>query len=219
MIKKGLSFVLWNINHTHSVNFGNSKQHNMKKLITASLICFTAFSFSSSAQGTSSGEKFGNTLNLGLGVGGYYGYYGYYGNSLPVFNLNYEFDVAKDFTLAPFVSFSSYTRSYYWGNKNYPDRYYNYRETVIPIGMKGTYYFDDLLDANSKWDFYLAGSLGYVIINSRWDNDYYGDKGYFRHGNSLFLDLHIGTEYHFNKNLGAFLDLSTGVSTLGLAIH
>ncbi|MEQ8535603.1 MAG: hypothetical protein RIB86_27340, partial [Imperialibacter sp.] len=50
-------------------------------------------------------ESFGNTLNLGLGVGGYSGYYGYIGHSLPVLSLNYEFDVAPNFTLAPFVSF------------------------------------------------------------------------------------------------------------------
>ena len=28
------------------------------------------------------------------------------------------------------------------GNNNTPYRYYTYRETVIPIGVKGTYYFD-----------------------------------------------------------------------------
>jgi hypothetical protein len=76
-----------------------------------------------------------------------------------------------------------------------------------------------LLKANSKWDFYLAGSLGFAIVNSSWDNDYYGDRNYYHHGSSLFFDLHIGTEYHFNNHLGAFLDLSTGVSTIGLAIH
>lgn len=33
-------------------------------------------------------ERYGNTLNLGVGVGGYYGYYRYVGNSLPVLNIN-----------------------------------------------------------------------------------------------------------------------------------
>jgi hypothetical protein len=35
----------------------------------------------------------------------------------------------------------------------------------------------------------------------------------------LFLDLHLGAEYHLNNRVGLFLDLSTGVSTIGLAIH
>ena len=167
-----------------------------------------------SAQRTGYSEKHGKTLNLGLGVGGYAGYYGYVGHSLPVFHINYEFDVARNFTLAPFVSFSTYRNGYYWHDNNY-----YYHETIIPIGIKGTYYFDQLLDASPNWDFYLAGSLGFVIIKSSWDNGYNGDQNYYRDGNPLFLDLHAGTEYHFNKRIGAFLDLSTGVSTIGLAFH
>src|SRR6185436_3730580 len=111
----------------------------MKKITTV-LLFLTVFQFASHAQ-----EQYSKTLNLGLGIG----YYGYVGRSLPVFHLNYEFDVAKDFTLAPFITFYSYSNSYYWGNKNYPFRYYTYRETVIPIGGKGTYYFDNILQANS----------------------------------------------------------------------
>jgi hypothetical protein len=151
-------------------------------------------------------ESHGHTLNLGLGVGGYAGYYNHVDHSIAVFNINYEFDVANNFTLAPFVTF-------------YTNRYDHYRETVIPIGVKGSYYFDQILEANSNWDFYLAGSLGFAVVKSYWDNDYYGDRDYYVHPNPLFLDLHIGAEYHFNNHIGAFLDLSTGVSTIGIAIH
>ncbi|MCF8368945.1 MAG: hypothetical protein K9G76_07865 [Bacteroidales bacterium] len=167
-----------------------------------------------SAQDSHSIENYGNTLNLGLGIG----YYGYLGHSLPVIHGDFEFDVAKSFTLAPFVSFYSYRNDYYYGNPHDNNRYY-YHETVILLGLKGTYYFDDLLNANPKWDFYLAGSLGFAISNSRWDDGYPGDKDYYNSASPLFLNLHIGSEYHFNNKLGAFLDLSTGVSTIGLAIH
>ncbi len=186
----------------------------MKKKILLFAVILSMFSMTGFAQ-----EKYGNTLNLGLGIGGYSGYYGYVGRSLPVLSLNYEFDVAKDFTLAPFISFYTYSRSYYWGNGSNPDRYYAYRETVIPIGVKGTYYFDDLLDAGSKWDFYLGGSLGFSLVNSHWEDGYLGDRNYYRSARPLFLDLHIGTEYRINNNIGAFLDLSSGVSTIGIAIH
>ncbi len=190
----------------------------MKKLITITLLFASILHLSSNAQ-----EKFGKTINLGLGVGGYYGYYGYAGRSLPILHLDYEFDVAKNFTLAPSVSFYTYSDEYYWGNKVYPERWYTYRETVIPIGIKGTYYFDELLKANSHWDFYLAGSLGFAIIKQTWSEGYYGDRYYYskynRRPSPLFLDLHIGAEYHFTNRIGAFLDLSSGVSTIGLAIH
>ena len=162
---------------------------------------------------TYSGD-YGGTLNLGLGIGGDYGYYGYVGHTMPVFHINYEFDVATNFTLAPFISFSTYRNNYYWKNNNY-----YFHETIIPIGVKGTYYFDQLLKANSHWDFYLAGSLGFSVTNSYWDNGYAGDVNYYNDGSPLFLDLHIGVEYHINSKVGLFLDLSTGVSTVGLAIH
>jgi hypothetical protein len=191
----------------------------MKKTTTLIFILTTLFSINANSQDKSTGSQYGNTLNLGLGIGGYSGYYGYVGRTLPVLNVNYELSVAKNFTLAPFISFYTYSNSYYWGNKNYPYRYYTYRETVVPIGLKGTYYFDDLLKANSKWDFYLAGSLGFAIVSSTWDNDYYGDKNYYSRGNPLFLDVHVGAEYHFNNHIGAFLDLSTGVSTIGISIR
>jgi len=197
----------------------------MKKTIILSLFFIALLSFNINAQQTtttttttttsySSGEEFGHTLNLGLGIGGYSGYYGYIGRTLPVFHIDYEFGVANNFTLAPFISFYSYRNRYQWDHN-----YYYYHETVIPIGVKGTYYFDQLLQANAKWDFYLAGSLGYAIVNSSWDSGYYGDQNYYRNGRPLFLDVHLGTEYHINNKVGIFLDLSTGVSTIGLAIH
>lgn len=191
----------------------------MKKIIFITLFFLTILSFNISAQEANATEKFGKTLNLGLGAGGYSGFYGYIGHTLPVFHVDYEFDVASSFTLAPFLNFYTYSNSYYWGNNNVPYQYYSYRETVIPIGIKGTYYFDKLLKANSKWDFYLAGSLGFAIVNSTWENGYYGDKNYYHQPSSLFLDAHIGAEYHMTKRLGLFLDLSSGVSTIGLAIH
>jgi hypothetical protein len=159
-------------------------------------------------------ERYGKSLNLGLGVGGHSGYSRYAAHSVPVVNINYEFDVAKNFTLAPTLSIFTYSDSYYWSNDNY-----TYSETVIPVGVKGSYYFDDLLEANDSWDFYAAGSIGFAIVNSRWDDGYDGDKHYFHRGNSVFLDIHVAAEYHFTNKIGAYLDISSGFSTIGIAFH
>ena len=195
------------------------------KTITISIAFLTLFALNSNAQDKSvsdksATEKYGNTLNLGVGLG----YYGYVGHTLPVVTFNYEFDVAKNFTLAPFAGIYSYQNYYYWGNPNKPNwdpsyRQYSYRETAVPIGVKGTYYFDRLLHANSKWDFYAAGSLGFVFRSVSWENGYYGDHNAYQSTSPLYLDAHIGTEYHLNQKAGLFLDLSTGVSTFGLALH
>jgi hypothetical protein len=94
----------------------------------------------------------------------------------------------------------------------------DYRESVIPIGLKGTCYFDELLRATSDWDFYMAGSTGFALITSVWENNYYGDHTYFYNPGALFLDVHLGVEYHISHRLGLFLDLSDGVSTVDLSL-
>jgi len=156
-------------------------------------------------------EDYGNTLNLGIG----YVYFPYLDASLPIFMADYEFDVARNFTLAPYIGIASYTSgsSYYYGND-----YYYYRQTIIPIGVKGTYYFDKLLNLNRYWDIYAALSLGYTFNSVTWQNGYAGNENVNDDGH-LDLDLHVGAEYHITRRVGIFLDLSTGVSTAGLAIH
>ena len=150
--------------------------------------------------------QYGNTLNLGLGLGGHYGYYRYAGSSVPMLHIDYEFNVANHFTLAPSFNIHSFSRP-------------SYRETGLGVGLKGFFYFDDIVKAGSKWDFYIGGTLGFVVVNSRWDANYKGDREFYRRTTPLLLDFHLGTEYHVNNRLGFILDFSTGVSTIGIAIH
>lgn len=179
----------------------------MKTKSFALLLLLILITSSLWAQKAKSQGQYGGKLNLGLGIGGYYGYYHYAGSSIPVFNINYEFDVARNFTLAPFATFYTYRN----GNDHY-------RESIIPIGVKGSYYLDEAFRAGSNWDFYVAGSLGFVIRHSKWDDGYSGETHY-QDVSPLFLDLHVGTEYHLSNRIGLFLDLSTGVSTIGLSLH
>ena len=192
----------------------------MKKIIFTSILFLTILGTNLLAQEKPEREKFGNTLNVGAGIG----YYGYVGHALPAIMLNYEIDIARNVTIAPFVGVYSYRNYYYWGNpgKSYGDpsyRQYSYRTTAIPVGVKGTYYFDQLFHANPKWDFYAAGSLGFVFRNTVWENGYYGDRNVYQSASPLYLDAHIGAEYHMNQKAGIFLDLSTGVSLFGFAFH
>ena len=178
----------------------------MKKITSILLFTLLLSGTNLFAQKANSAGRYGHTLNVGLGVG-YYGYYYHSGRSLPVLDLNYEFDVARNFTLAPFITFYTYRNDQQ-----------HYRESIIPIGVKGTYYFDQLLNAGPNWDFYLAGSLGFAIRTATWDAGYSGET-YYQNVSPVYIDLHLGTEYHLSNRIGLFLDLSTGVSTLGLAFH
>ena len=195
----------------------------MKKSIIVSLLFLSVLSFNISAQEMTSSENHGNTINVGMGIGGYSGYYGYVGHSMLVYHIDYEYNVAKNFTLAPFICYYTYSNKYYWGiacdQGILPYKYYYYHETVIPAGFKGKYYFDNLLNMGDKWDLYIAGSVGIDIVKSSWDKGYEGDRNYFHNKSPLFLDAHIGTEYHIDSMLGIFLDISDGVSTIGLSFH
>jgi len=174
------------------------------------LLLVTALSFTMQSQ-----ERYGNTLNVGAGIG----YYGYYYGTAPALSVNYEFDVFRNFTLAPFIAVASYRSYEYWGNPYYPYRDYYYRETIVPFGIKGSYYFDELFEAGPKWDFYAAASLGFAFRTVTWENGYYGDRVVRSTASPLFGSLHIGTEYHLSPRAGLFLDISTGFSTFGVGFH
>ena len=192
--------------------------HFQGKLSKASFIAFIVsaclvFNYHASAQRSSTAERYGNTLNIGVGVG----YYGYINNPLPVAIINYEIDIVKNFTLAPFIGFYSYRNDTY--GYNYNPNGYTYRETVAPIGVKGSYYFDQLFRAGKKWDFYAAASLAFVIRRVTWDNGYYGSHNVYDSRPPVYIDAHAGAEYHLTNKVGLFLDVSTGVSTAGVAFH
>ena len=154
-------------------------------------------------------NQYGNTLNLGLGFG--------YRGGFPLL-LNYEFDAAKNITIAPFISFLTYQSSYYWGNPHYPYQYYSYRVTYIPLGAKGTYYFDELLKAKEKWDFYAALSIGAAYGKTVWESGYGGTYDVKQGSNGLFWGISLGCEYHFNQKTGIFFDLSTVTSSIGISV-
>jgi len=186
---------------------GITKHHSITGMKRISIIHFcllVLLGYQVSAQDKPVAEKYGNTLNLGMGCG----YYGYVGYSTPIIAANYEFDLCRNFTLAPFIS--AYT---------FQSRDNTYREVVMPVGIKGSYYFDELLHANPNWDFYAAGCIGFCYRTISWGNQYYGDRTTYQMGSPVFLALHIGAEYHVTQKAGLFLDLSTGMSTFGVALH
>lgn len=178
----------------------------MKKIIL-SLLFASILTVNVNAQ-----EKY-SALNLGVG-------FGFYGVGFaPAFMLNYEIDIFRNATIAPFVGFSTYkSKNNYWNSNTPFGASYGYRETLIPIGGKFHYYFDELFNAGPKWDFYAAGSLGFAMRTRTWDNGYMGDTDIDR-ASPLFATIHIGSEVHLSEKAGLFLDLSSGMNTFGLALH
>jgi hypothetical protein len=182
----------------------------MKKLILLIAICLSSFCSRVIAQ-----DGFGNTLNLGVGVG----YPGYVGHAVPAFNLSYEFGLPHNFTLAPFVGIYSYQNNMYWGDAYTPYRNYSYTETVVPVGGKLAYYFNQLFQAGPRWDFYGALSLGFSFRTVVWENGYYGDRTLTNDASPMYVNLHAGARYYMTDRAGLFLDLSTGTTTFGLSLN
>jgi len=187
----------------------------MKKSLLIFIVALSLINISASAQSYNSAprEMFGPTINIGAGIG----YYGYAGRPAPAVMANVELDIARNITLAPFIGFYTYANDYYWGSYDYPYRYYSYRETVVPVGVKGAYYFDQLFQAGEKWDFYAAASVGFAFHSVTWDNGYYGSRDVVSGPGPLYGTAHIGSRLHITQGFGLFLDLSTGFSTFGLS--
>lgn len=171
----------------------------MVKKIAATVLALTMCVQAVIAQNKKASSSYGDVINLGLGVGAY----SYIDNTSPFFLFNYEKDIFRNGTIAPFVGFTSYKND-------------KYRGLAIPFGAKFTYYLDNLLNAGRDWDFYAAASLGLAYRREDAGNAYSGNK--FSKITGPYLDLHIGAEYHINSKFGVFIDLSTGVSTIGVAI-
>ncbi len=168
----------------------------LKKILFTCLVA-GAVVFGSQAQSRKSSSKPGNTLNLGVGLG-----YGKY-RGIPVM-ASYEIGIAPNLVIAPYIGF---------GMDRWRHNDHYHRAIYVPVGAMGRYYFDDLLGLNSSWDIYGGGSLGTTF----WSGDGYDDDHSWSGSTGLYLDAHIGARYHFNSSLGAYLDLSTGMSTIGVS--
>jgi len=179
----------------------------LKTLLTIILVCFCIFSNGQENKI----ETYGRSFNMGVGPG-------YFSASIlpaPFFTINYEFDVLNNFTLAPFVSLASYKSE----ASIIASRYYYHRATILPFGIKATYYLDKLLKIPNKWDFYIGCSVGYTYIRKAWDFGYPGINGGIPGLREEYVHAHAGAEYHVSRKAGLFVDVSTGVAVVGVSIH
>ncbi len=156
-------------------------------------------------------EPFGRSFNMGMGPG-------YFSTEIlpaPFFTINYEYDILNNLTIAPFLGFVSYK-----GDASViASRYYYYWATILPFGIKTSYYLDQVLKIPCRWDVYIACSVGFTYINKTWDYGYPGIKGGIPGLREEYLHAHLGVEYHINRTTGLFVDLSTGVAVAGISLH
>ncbi len=96
-----------------------------------------------------------------------------------IVGISYEIPVATDITIAPFAG-SNLDLSY------------------LTLGVKGNYYFDNLVGLSDPWDFYGGANLGYALgISNDKDND-------------IALGLQVGGRWFWNEKWGIYLEFGGG---------
>ncbi|GAB3181037.1 hypothetical protein [Telluribacter humicola] len=157
----------------------------MKKffLTFVAMAMFTLASQSAFAQF----EKGDKLLNVGIGLGTY----GYGGIGL---GGSFEVGVHDAISVGVLGGYSG--RSYV-----------GYNWSVVTVGARGSYHFNELLNmADERFDLYAGLGLAYRGVNY---GGFYG--GY---GNGVSLLAHVGGRYYMKPNLGLFAELGSGFSTL-----
>ncbi|MBU1821603.1 MAG: hypothetical protein KKG00_08855 [Bacteroidetes bacterium] len=167
----------------------------MKNLFNSFLlIALLAFSAQNVlAQSYQQGDKL---LNVGIGVGTY-------GVGGIGFGGSFEYGIHEAISVGALAGYSGKS-------------YFGTRWSVLTIGARGSYHFNELLNLdNDMIDLYAGLGLGYRNVTWNYSgigrNDSWG-------GGITFLG-HIGGKYYFQPNMAAFAELGSGFGTLqaGLA--
>ena len=148
-------------------------------------------------------------LNVGVGIGN--GSFGIYSGSrglrgynsritLPTIGLSYEHWIRDAITLGGYVSFN---RTVY---RNRDFNYYKNSYNNMWFGVRGAYYFDDLIGMSTDFDLYAGAALGFVYSTNRQISQF--DDPVLR-SNGLYgvAGLFIGGRYHIAESVSLYSEL------------
>ncbi|HEV7349146.1 hypothetical protein [Telluribacter sp.] len=137
-------------------------------------------------------EKGDKLLNVGIGLGSYgYGNIGFGGS--------FEVGVHEAISVGVLGGYSGTS-------------YIGYNWSVLTIGARGSYHFNELLNLdNEQLDLYAGLGLAYRNYS------YGGIRDNFGY-NPIGLLSHIGGRYYFKPNMAAFAELGSGFSALQVGL-
>lgn len=93
--------------------------------------------------------------------------------------ISYDIPVATDIAISPFAGT-------------------DFELDFLTIGVKGSYYFDNLLALPAEWDFYGGANAGYALgIDNTQDNGFN-------------MGLQVGGRWFWNDKWGLYLELGGG---------
>lgn len=172
---------------------------NKTLICLVGLICL--FSYTAQAQ-YAKGDKL---LNLGIGVNSYYN------GGIP---LSASFEVGVTDAISVGAGFDYLNYNYRIGGAKYGF-------SILYIGARGSYHFNELLNLSiEELDLYGGASVGFRSFNWKDNSPNSGLGGSYDNG--VFLGIHVGARYYFKPSIGAFLEVGAGGSSnakLGVAFR
>jgi hypothetical protein len=181
-----------------------TKKRMKKKIVLASVILLSVLTTSKVfAQSQFNDIKGTNLLNAGIGLGSY----GLNGTGGLPLTASFEHGFSKNITAGVEAGFIQ---------RKYVD---NWKYTYLIFGVRGSYHFNEMLSVtNPRLDVYGGAGILYRHFKIKYGNgevnDYYGKAS----SGDITIDLHAGGRYMFNNNVGAFAELSYGISPLKLGV-
>jgi len=167
----------------------------MKKLLSSLFIVALLACASQNAVMAQSYQQGDKLLNAGIGLGTY----GAGGLGL---GGSFEYGIHDAISVGVLAGYSG--RANYLGSGG--------RWSVLTIGARGSYHFNELLNLdNDQIDLYAGLGLGYRNIS--WNYDGYGGYNSSWGSGILFIG-HVGGRYYLKPNLGLFAELGSGFGTL-----
>ena len=94
--------------------------------------------------------------------------------------ISYDIPVATDIAISPFAG-SNLDLSY------------------LTLGVKGSYYFDNLIGLSDPWDFYAGANAGFALATNN-KND----------SNDFDIGLQVGGRWFWNEKWGLYLEFGGG---------
>jgi hypothetical protein len=173
----------------------------MKKITiyVVGLICLLSY------QANAQYAKGDNLLNVGIGVNSYYS------GGIP-FGASYEYGVTDAISVGAGLDYLSHS---------YKGSGYNYGFSILYIGARGSYHFNELLNLSvEELDLYGGANLGFRSF--KWKDDFNNSTLGNSYGNGVYVGIHIGARYYFAPSIGAFLEVGAGGSSnakLGVAFR
>jgi hypothetical protein len=162
-----------------------------------------------------------NMINAGIGLGSSLGSFGYTSQT-PGISASFErgmWEVGGHgvISLGGYLGYKAYkfTSTYLYNGGIYS---YSNKWSYLILGARSAYHYNGL--SEDKIDLYGGVMLSFYSRSHKYeDNNPAYDYPYVESGNSgLNLSLYAGGRYMFSDNIGAFLELSHGISFLSLGV-